>query len=92
MLPSSFPTAEEYEEKMKNRFQVKTKVSFDGKHYVISTVELVFSSMSAPFETMAFECDAEGEVTNWSELYCDTYDSQEEALKGHEFAVTTFRP
>ncbi len=83
-----FPTEQEVE----NRYQQKAKLLINGQHYVVSTVELAFKGLSAPYETMVFACDAEGEVTNWSELYCDTYDSEEEARKGHEFAIKTFHP
>ena len=83
---------EEIDAAMQNRFHIKTKVTYGGKHYLVSTVELIGGFHGLEYETMAFACDAEGEVTNWFEMYCDKYDSEEEARKGHDFALKTFRP
>ena len=39
------------------------------------------------FETMVFPVNYSGEVTNWSELYCERYGTWNEAIDGHAKAV-----
>ena len=43
------------------------------------------------WETMVFECDAEGNVEDWGELDCERYDSQEEAKEGHNKMVEEWK-
>ena len=39
------------------------------------------------YETMVFECDEEGEVTNWAEVDISRYHTEEEAREGHATMV-----
>jgi len=41
-------------------------------------------ALGQSYETMVFTCDKDGTVTNWKELDKANYDTEEEALKGHE--------
>ncbi len=38
-------------------------------------------------ETMVFQCDSSGEVTDWTELDCDRYSDESEATDGHKMIV-----
>ena len=38
------------------------------------------------WETMAFPCDEAGTVTDWGEVYCDRYATEEGAKAGHSLA------
>ena len=40
---------------------------------------------------MVFSCDADGEVTDWRELYCDRYTILQAALEGHEAVVFKYQ-
>ena len=63
---------------------IKQNVVTTGNHksgYVfISTVNAIDSGL----ETMVFPCNANGEVKDYSDLDCQRYDSEEEALQGHK--------
>lgn len=43
------------------------------------------------YETMIFRCTNEGKVTNWGELFCDRYETQETAAEGHARVVAGVR-
>lgn len=59
---------------------------FVGK-YCVSTVKLTIDhgfGLGPPqwYETMVFAAEGD-EVTDWGELYCERYATQEEAIEGH---------
>lgn len=56
---------------------------------VVSTVRLhtVPELEMLPFETMVFNCDEDGVVTDWMDLDVAKYDTREEAIHGHEEMV-----
>ena len=70
-----------------NRFDLKTRVG----NYQVSTVDLglnhQFNDDLPPlyYETMIFKI--ENEKTNYTDLYCVRYTTEEEARAGHEIAV-----
>lgn len=69
-----------------NRFDLKAEV--DG--YLISTVDLGTDhsfGLGNPlyYETMIFAKEDKG--INFSDLYCERYTTEEEAIKGHEKIV-----
>lgn len=49
---------------------------------LVSTVRLHWPTFTE-IETMVFSCDEDGNVTDWGELYCHRYNSDEEAIAGH---------
>lgn len=60
----------------------------DGKHVLVSTVSLAeFGYNLREYETMVFEANTKGEVTNWSNLDCERYEDLENAVTGHEKMV-----
>lgn len=61
---------------------IKTKTD----EFFISTADVPFSG----WETMVFPAK-NGEVTDWDELYCDTYSCEEEAMQGHAKVVEFYR-
>lgn len=56
--------------------------TFDGETYYVD------SSFTTDhgFETMSFECDRNGHVTNWGDRYCRIYETEEEMMNGHRRA------
>ena len=67
-------------------------VAVGDKCYWVSTVDLGLdhSFGEGPplyWETMIFQCDESGEVSDWGKLYCDRYSSKADAEIGHAFAV-----
>jgi hypothetical protein len=42
------------------------------------------------YETMTFAADETGKVTDWLELDCHRYDTEQEALEGHADVVATW--
>ncbi len=55
-----------------------------GLHVVVSTILLRIGE----YETMTFPGNLDGEITNWSELDCNRYRSEVNALRGHSEVVT----
>lgn len=53
--------------------------------YIVSTVDAW-----GAIETMVFECDAQGNVTNFLELDARRYTTYEEAKAGHKHMVETW--
>jgi hypothetical protein len=53
-----------------------------GRWWVIT----VFVGYGIMYETMAFASDADGNVSEWGEVYCDRYETREEAIAGHKEA------
>lgn len=39
------------------------------------------------YETMVFNCDKDGNVKSWMDIDCRTYQTEEEAEKGHKEVV-----
>lgn len=62
----------------------------DSGFVLVSTVLLPYS-FGAPYETMVFKAAEDGEVQSWSDLDCDRYDSESEALTGHNAMVNRWR-
>ena len=58
-----------------------------GFHVLVSTVLLPMLFGRVEYETMAFAADETGKVTDWTELGCNRYDTEQEALEGHADVV-----
>ena len=58
-------------------------VEVNGNHYCVDSVYTIDHG----YETMVFACDANGNVTNWCDLYCDIYDTESEMREGHYHVV-----
>jgi hypothetical protein len=58
-----------------------------GGRWWVSTVVVGFG---IPHETMVFASDADGNVSEWGEVYCDRYETLEEAVAGHKEVVRLF--
>ena len=64
--------------------------------YVVSTVRLAGADRMPDiyggriFETMVFACDADGAVTDWLELDCQRYETEDGARLGHAWHVQTW--
>lgn len=73
-----------------SRFALKEVIQRGNKKYVVSTVKLPgsFFGSDSGYETMIFEANEDGTVNNYRELYCDRYESEEEAAKGHVHALS----
>lgn len=73
----------------------KTTIERDGRFYVVSTVLLknlhAWLSTPRPYETMVFRSTADGQITDWDDLYARNYNSAEEATVGHETTVKNFQ-
>ncbi|WP_293807310.1 hypothetical protein [uncultured Phascolarctobacterium sp.] len=67
---------------LKGRFEI------DGQRFVLSTVGFKGSSteivagLLPPFETMLFAVNEKG-YTDYNDLYCECYYSEEEAIRRH---------
>ena len=55
-----------------------------GFHVLVSTVLLRMGE----YETMTFAATLDGEVTDWTELDCNRYNTELGALRGHTQVVT----
>lgn len=60
--------------------------------FVVSTIELPFPHIGGTYESMVFRTDADGNITDWSELLCRRYVTSDAAEKGHSEIVNTFDP
>lgn len=58
--------------------------------HVVSTVELFARHPGGYFETMVFRADGE-EITDWREVQCRRYETEDEALVGHASIVEEWR-
>lgn len=65
----------------------KNIVEFNGDHYYISSCY----TLDHGYETMIFPCDDNGNVTDWSELYAEWYDSETEMEKRHNEIVADLK-
>jgi len=68
---------------------LKTTIERGGRHYKVSTV---FVGHGLNYETMVFASDERGTVTSFADLYCDRYDTEEDATAGHATAIKDFSP
>lgn len=57
--------------------------------YVV--VDTCYSAIAKGWETMVFDCDYSGKVTNWNGRDCNQYDDQEQAEVGHQTMVEKWR-
>lgn len=69
-----------------NRNVKQENVTFENKEYWVSTVDLGLNHNFGEgnplyYETMIFA--VENGETNYHDLYCDRYETREEALKNH---------
>ena len=48
-------------------------------------------AVAGGYETMVFECDENGKVTNWEDLDKANYLTEEEAMEGHEIMVDKWK-
>ena len=74
-----------------NRFDLKTKVKYNGKEYIVSTVDLGLDhsfGFGEPlyYETMIFDenCNLKGSEFDW---FQKRYSTEEEARIGHKAIV-----
>lgn len=70
------------------KFSIRTPIVGIAGHYIVSTVELPIGQNRGDFETLVFEADAQGKVTNWAEVDGRRYDTEQQAIVGHEEFVT----
>lgn len=85
---SKFGYREDYDPE--NRIVKQEYVTYKGKEYFISTVDLGMDhsfGLGEPlyYETMIFLKDS------WTDLYCDRYTTREEALAGHNHVIESFK-
>lgn len=64
-------------------FSLKSRFTYGGKTYLLSTVRLFDCYNYTPYETMVFKVNYKNEV-NYNDLYCQRYYTQEEAEAGHK--------
>lgn len=58
-------------------------VELNGNYYYIDSVDVPFSGC----ETMVFHCNENGNVSDWSELYCERYTDAIEMETRHKEIV-----
>ena len=58
-------------------------VKCNGKVYYVDSVE----TSDCGLETMVFKCDENGEVTDWTDLYCERYNNYAEMLNRHDYII-----
>lgn len=68
--------------------RLKTRIVRGDRHFIVSTCPII----DASWETMVFECDADGENVNYLDLYCKRYNNYLAAIDGHTLACETFQP
>ncbi len=78
---------------MTGRWQRKDFIDKDGGRFFISTVLLPgdLAWESTPYETMVFPVDPDGTIV-FMELFCDRYESREDAEVGHERTLAGWNP
>ena len=79
-----------------NRIVKQESVTYKNKEYFVSTVDLginyqmsVLDPTPIYFETMIFELDEKKQIDG-HDLYCDRYETREEALKEHNRLIELF--
>ena len=63
---------------------MKSYIEYNGKHYYVSSC----FTPDHGYETMIFLCDDKGNVLDWSDLYVEHYETEEEMNAGHERIIT----
>ena len=58
-------------------------VEHKGNYYFVDSCY----TLDHGYETMIFTCDANGNVTNWSDLYCDIHLSERQMIDAHRAIV-----
>lgn len=53
----------------------------NGKTYCVDTCE----TYDHGWETMIFRCDEKGHVSDWNDLYCKVYETEDQALSNHAY-------
>jgi hypothetical protein len=80
---------------------MKTQIVRNGKNYLVSTVYLgrldsriaqVYAPLGGGYETMVFECDVDGDVKSYIDIYCERYQTEHAAMQGHAETVSSFVP
>lgn len=66
--------------------QLQTFVVIDGQEYLVSTTD----TFDMGLETMVFESRNQ-KIVNWFDLYVRHYDTDEDAIKGHEEIVENLK-
>lgn len=74
----------------KRELDLKDNVVIDGNKYLLSTVDLIFCHIGGRFETMIFGYNGDGEI-NWADLYCNRYQTKEEAIDAHNKLLERLR-
>lgn len=78
---------------------MKTQIVRNGKNYLVSTVYLgrsdpriakMYEPLGGGYETMVFECDSDGDVKSYIDIYCDRYQTEHAAMLGHAETVNSF--
>ena len=68
---------------------MKTVITRDDRHFVVSTV---FATMSPiGWETLVFPADQLGNITDWGEVCGVRYSTEAEAIAGHDKMVIEFQ-
>ncbi len=62
-------------------------VSLLGDHPIEQLFMLTRGLEAAPFETMVFACESDGDVSDFMALACERYESRAEAEEGHRAMV-----
>lgn len=55
----------------------------DGNYYYVDSCD----TWDRGYETMAFKCSKTRIVKSWREVYCRHYDTAEDMIEGHAYAV-----
>lgn len=58
-------------------------VESNGKHFYVDSC----NTPDHGYETMVFACDANGNVTDWMDLYAEWYDTASAMKDGHKVIV-----
>lgn len=68
----------------------KTVAKAPYGYRLVSTIErpeFAVLGWGPRYETAAFRCDRDGEVTDWVDIVCWLYDSKEKAPEDHAYLV-----
>ena len=68
---------------MSNNEKLSVVVELNGNYYYVDSCY----TLDHGYETMVFACDANGNVTNWGDLYAEWYDNAAEMETGHNNIV-----
>lgn len=62
-------------------------VEYNGNHYYVDSRWTIDHG----YETMAFSCDADGNVTDWLEVYGRIYATAEQMKRGHKKTIESIK-